>query len=112
MTEYKLLKIMKSIADRKNKDVKISEVHMISKLDEYDFDVLIDEVLTNGYIQATSSVLYLESGRLESDYRITNKGENFLKQQSKLNNRFIFIELRNWMTLLIALAAFIKSFYF
>ena len=112
MTDYKLLKIMKKISRIKKDEIKISEIMKLVKLNNNDLYILVNELLDNGYIEKSKSIFYIDSFDQIQDYRITNKGENFLKQQSKLNNRYIFIEFRNWMTLFIALAAFIKSFYF
>jgi len=112
MTDFKLLKIMKKISKIQKEEIQIDEVIKFVKLNNNDLYALIYELLNNGYIEKSKYTIYIDSFDHVQDYRITNKGENFLKQQSKLNNRYIFNELRNWMTLFIALAAFIKSFYF
>lgn len=112
MTDYKLLKIMNGISKKHKDEIELNEVMKLVNLNVSDLFTLVNELLDNGYLEKSNSTIYIDSLNYVQDYRITNKGKNFLKQQSKLNNRYIFNELRNWMTLFIALAAFIKSFYF
>lgn len=45
-------------------------------------------------------------------YRITHEGRIALEDTQKRRHHFIFNEIRAWITLAIAIAAFIKSFFY
>jgi predicted transcriptional regulator len=45
-------------------------------------------------------------------YQITHEGRIVLEDTKKRRHHFIFNEIRAWITLVIAVAAFIKSFFY
>lgn len=111
MTDYKLLKIMKNISKTHKDEIQINEIMKVVKLNNNDLYALVNDLLDNGYIEKSKSTIYIDSLNYVQDYRITNKGFDFLKNQM-FQNFFIFMnEFKNWLALIIAIAAFIKSFF-
>ena len=111
MTDYKLLKIMKNISKTQKDEIQINEIMKVVKLNNNDLYALVNDLLNNGYIEKSKSTIYIDSLNYVQDYRITNKGFDFLKKQM-FQNFFRFMnEFKNWLALIIAIAAFIKSFF-
>lgn len=67
-----------------------------------------------GYIEILPSYVLLNGNAftLDAPFRITYKGKTALESELKSRKHFNFNEFRAWFTLAIALAAFIKSFFF
>ena len=111
MTDYNLLKIMKNISKTHKDEIQINEILKVVKLNNNDLYALVNDLLDNGYIEKSKSTIYIDSLNYVQDYRITNKGFDFLKKQM-FQNFFRFMnEFKNWLALIIAIAAFIKSFF-
>lgn len=68
----------------------------------------IDWLLTQGYIKC----YFPDDMSPESEFCITYEGKVALASKAELDRKTFYIELRAWLTLAIALAAFIKSFFF
>lgn len=112
MTEYKLLKVMKDLSKVQADEIHLNDVLRKANLNKIDFDILLQNLFDEGYIEATRLTIYLDSVEYLPDFRITNKGNNFLRSQRKLIVSTFMNEFKNWLALLIAAAAFIKSFFY
>lgn len=62
-------------------------------------------------IDPTHVSLYGDAFTHDAPFRITYEGRCALEGESRSRQRSTFNELRAWITLLIAIAAFIKSFF-
>lgn len=103
---------MENLSKSQKDEIHMNDVFKYSKLNESDFNILFKDLANNGYIEPTRLTIDLDSIEWLPDFRITNKGANFMKNQRKLIISNFMNEFKNWLALFIALAAFIKSFYF
>ncbi len=79
-----------------------------------DFAELVNYLMERGLLEIEPNYALIEGNDLtvETPLRITQSGRSALNIELKERRSFKYSELRAWLTLAIALAAFIKSFFF
>ncbi len=90
----------------------INEYSLLLKIDRVHSTEVIQDLLQKNYIKDTFSEQESENLSLHSRFCITYNGMRALILYKKERHRHILLEIRNWASLIIALAAFIKSFFF
>lgn len=86
----------------------------IYNTDYLDYGEPLSLMLKNGYIIKDDPFEKYPDDLIypECHYKITFQGKAALSEEYKNRKKFKYGEIRAWLTLLIALAAFIKSFFY
>lgn len=106
---YNLLLLIK---DRSS--LSLRNMSIILKSDASSLCVPIEYLLSIGYIER-NNIDVIDSDQdltLDTSFKITYKGIIAASKYKKDIRNYIFSEFRAWVTLAIAILAFIKSFFF
>ena len=108
-TSYKLLKLYS-----KRDHITLADLSAIYNTDWDYWGAPVDYLIKNGYLQINPTYVILHGGDFTSKapIEITFHGKVHLEQECKNRWTFKFNEFRAWVTLIIAIAAFVKSFFF
>ncbi|MHC1735221.1 MAG: hypothetical protein AB9921_06065 [Erysipelotrichaceae bacterium] len=107
MNEYKMLK---KIAKFKDKEWDLHQLKMTTKSQLYEMDFL-DDFAKKGFICLSQTLM--SGGKAKHQYfKMTNSGFERFKELQKIETHYRYRELREWIIAVIAIAAFIKSFFF
>lgn len=104
---YHLLKIIS-----KYKEVHISSLIKLLNKDKDEIYDYFEHLTDVGYIGVVPNVNTEYDKSIDEEVYITTAGKIVLNNHLKDKHIMFLKELRNWFSLLIALAAFIKSFFF
>lgn len=111
---YKLLKLLSCKR-------KFSHSELLSHIcNKYELDNLSDNIswlINQGYVIEDHDNNFIsitpdDKNIPETEYALSPLGRNILEEHKSSRFKFIFSEIRNWASLVIAIAAFIKSFFF
>lgn len=94
--------------------ISLIELGAIYNKDPINFTSPIAYLRKEGYLEILPSHVSLHGDNftLDAPFRITYKGRTALEAELKSRRHLNFSEFRAWITLAIAIAAFIKSFFF
>lgn len=104
--DRKTLSLLQLIASRES--ASMSDVDFVfgdSSLSSYE---PMQWLLINGYIEHVGGENDMSP---ESMFCVSHKGKMYLNNRNDLDKKTFWKEFRAWFTLVIALAAFIKSFF-
>lgn len=94
----------------------LTQLSAILNIDYFDISNPVHYLMDQKYIQKNNAALLekLEGNILSpsTTLEITYAGRIAIHECKKENRRYKYVELRAWITLLIAVLAFIKSFFF
>ena len=79
-----------------------------------DVAYIVSDLFNQDYLEINDPIHKPVDGKytVSTKLQITQHGRNHLSDYKKNENRERFKEFRNWLSFAIALAAFIKSFFF
>ena len=94
----------------RRKQLSAQDISAITNTDVRTIYESVQYLVDKNYLRACITVR--DMGMFNLPYRITFEGLIALEGSQKHRKDYIFNEFRAWVTLAIALAAFIKSFFF
>lgn len=101
------LSLLELIASRDH--VTISDLDFVCNTPFYDSSEPLEWLLDNGYVCHCDGTTDMSP---ESMFCITYEGKVYLRNRKSSDRHSFLKEFRAWSTLAIALAAFVKSFFF
>lgn len=106
------LKLLKLYSKRDT--VSLNDLGAIYNNDPEDWCHPIAYLRDKGFLEILPSYISIKGNKftLDAPFRLTYKGKTALEDEIRSRRYINFNEFRAWFTLAIALAAFIKSFFF
>ena len=106
------LKILKLYSERRS--LSLADLCAILSCTVGDVAYIVAELVKLDYLETSDPIHKSIDGKytVSTKLRISQHGRNYLADYKKTENRERFREFRNWLSFAIALAAFVKSFFF
>lgn len=108
MTEFEFLKL---IYKSRNKNIDYDTLEKLTHLPAWEFRTLFYDYKKSDYMSVATYDLQ-HGEMINKTYKISGFGIDRYNELRKLSITNFWLEVRNWLAIIIAIAAFIKSFFY